>query len=94
MGGRPVEHRLSRRTLLLTVGAASLTACSPANGAKPSESPTKPPPGDTPWIVWQLTGGQEMAGVRALRPPRLVVFGDGETFVVAVFWSWLVLFVL
>jgi hypothetical protein len=79
VGGGPVRHRLSRRTLLLTLGAVPLAACSPANGASPSESPTKPPTGDVPWIVWQLTGGREMAGVRALRPARLVVFGDGET---------------
>jgi hypothetical protein len=78
-----VDHRLSRRTLLLdaalVLAAAATASCTPANGANPTPSATAAPPDGAPVVSWTLTGGFTMAGVLALRPPRLVVYGDGET---------------
>jgi hypothetical protein len=73
---------LSRRAVLaqavVVLAAAATGACSPANGADPAEPPTQAPPPDRPIASWSLSGGFTMAGVRALRPPRLVIYSDGE----------------
>jgi hypothetical protein len=74
---------LSRRTVLAqavaVLAAAATSACTPARGASPAGTPTQAPPPDRPIASWSLTGGFMMAGVRALRPPRLVIYSDGET---------------
>jgi hypothetical protein len=73
---------LSRRLVLAqavaVLAAAATGACTPANGANPTDAPTQAPPPDRPIASWALTGGFTMAGVRALRPPRLVIYSDGE----------------
>jgi hypothetical protein len=75
---------LSRRTALAQAVAVVLVAagaggCTPASGASPTQSPTQTPPPDKPVVSWTVTGGFTIAGVAALRPPRLVVYSDGET---------------
>jgi hypothetical protein len=73
---------LSRRSVLaqavVVLAAAATGACTPASGANPTGAPTQAPPPDRPIASWSLTGGFTMAGVRALRPPRLVIYSDGE----------------
>jgi hypothetical protein len=62
--------------------------CTPASGASPAASPTAdPPPGGAPVAFWSLSGGFTMAGLIALRPPRLVIYSDGETIVDAAYKS-------
>ncbi len=74
---------LSRRSVLAqavaVLAAAATGACARANGAGPADEPTQAPPPDRPIASWSLTGGLTLAGVRALRPPRLVIYSDGET---------------
>src|SRR5262249_53755444 len=73
---------LSRRSVLAqavaVVAAAATGACTPASGASPIDKPTQAPPSDRPIASWTLTGGFTTAGVRALRPPRVVIYSDGE----------------
>jgi hypothetical protein len=60
------------------LAAAATGACTAASGANPTDTPTQAPPPDRPIASWSLTGGFTMAGVQALRPPRLVIYSDGE----------------
>jgi hypothetical protein len=80
---------LSRCGLLaqaaVVLATVTIVGCTPANGASPSAEPTQAPPADRPIAAWTLTGGFTMAGVQALRPPRLVVYSDGETIADAVY---------
>ncbi|GAA2634816.1 hypothetical protein GCM10010399_79380 [Dactylosporangium fulvum] len=77
-----MDHRLSRRGLFAGAGAslvaAALGGCDNTPLVTPTAAPTVRPPANTPLAVWELTGGLNGAGMRALRAPRLVVFGDGE----------------
>jgi hypothetical protein len=85
-----VPDRLTRRSLFVYAAVALAAAgCTPANGANPSSSPTPPvpPPDGAPLASWVLTGGFTMAGLLALRPPRLVVYSDGETIADAAYKS-------
>jgi hypothetical protein len=49
--------------------------------------PTPAPPGGAPVASWLLTGGFTMPGMQALRPPRLVIYADGETIADAAYRS-------
>lgn len=77
----PLSRRygLSRRSTL--IGAALLllavTGCDPALGATPTNTSTPTPPAGTPLAVWSQDGDFDSAGLRALRPPTLVIYGDG-----------------
>jgi hypothetical protein len=64
---------LAALTVLLAGGCA-------ANGTVgPSTSQSQIAPGSDPVASWRLTGGYTLAGVLTLRPPRLVVYPDGQT---------------
>ena len=82
---------LSRRALLaqaaVVLATVATVGCRPANGASPRADPTQAPPADRPIASWTLTGGFTMAGVQALRPPRLVVYSDGEVIADAAYRS-------
>ncbi|WP_432836298.1 hypothetical protein [Dactylosporangium sp. CA-092794] len=87
-GGEPVHLRLTRRGLLAGVlASAALSACDSAPAAAPSPTPSLVPPEDVPLAVWELTGGLTAPGIAALRPPRLVVYGDGDTIADAAYLS-------
>ncbi|GAA4247735.1 hypothetical protein GCM10022255_024780 [Dactylosporangium darangshiense] len=86
--GGPVDHRLTRRGLLAGVlAAAALAACDDVPGVTPTPEPSFDPPGDAPLATWELTGGFTAAGIAALRPPRLVVYGDGDAIADAAYRS-------
>jgi hypothetical protein len=73
---------MRRRALLagvLTGGVALVTGCSRPSQAHPSPSPSLGPPDGAPVASWALTGGYTTPEKAALRPPRLVVYADGET---------------
>ncbi|MDG6104542.1 hypothetical protein Daura_08210 [Dactylosporangium aurantiacum] len=85
-----MDHRLSRRGLF--VGSAALLAsalggCEGTPLAAPTSAPTLRPPDGTPLAVWELTGGLVGTAMLALRPPRLVVFGDGDAIADAAYRS-------
>jgi hypothetical protein len=84
-----VPDRLTRRSLFACAAVVLAAAgCTPANGANASPSPTTdPPPDGEPLASWALSGGFTMAGLIALRPPRLVVYGDGATIADAAYKS-------
>lgn len=70
---------MRRRTLLLSTAAlAAASGCSHSGGTQPSSSALPATPGSEPVITWALTGGYPSTGRLALRPPRLVVYPDGE----------------
>jgi hypothetical protein len=77
-----VDHRLSRRGLFVGSAAALLASalggCDGTPLAAPTDAPTMRPPDGTPLAAWELTGGLVGTAMLALRPPRLVVFGDGD----------------
>jgi hypothetical protein len=86
-----VDHRLSRRGLFAGSAAALLASvlggCDGTPLTTPSEAPTLRPPDGTPLAVWELTGGLVGTAMLALRPPRLVVFGDGDAIADAAYRS-------
>ncbi|MEV6932747.1 hypothetical protein AB0M46_50785 [Dactylosporangium sp. NPDC051485] len=83
-----MDLRLTRRGLLAGVlAAATVSACSSAPGATPAPTISFDPPGDAPLAVWELTGGLNAPGMAALRPPRLVIYGDGEAIADATYRS-------
>ncbi|MEV8512900.1 hypothetical protein [Dactylosporangium sp. NPDC051484] len=87
-GGEPVDVRLTRRGLLVGIlTTATLSACESAPGVTPTPTPSFDLPGDAPVAAWELTGGLSAAGIAALRPPRLVVYGDGDAIADAAYRS-------
>lgn len=85
-----MNHRLSRRGLLVGSAALLASALSGCDGTPlttPSESPTIRPPEGTPLAVWELTGGLVGTAMLALRAPRLVIFGDGDAIADAAYRS-------
>jgi hypothetical protein len=87
-GGEPVHHRLTRRGLLTgALAAAALAGCEGAPGVSATPTPSFDPPDDVALAVWELTGGFTAAGIAALRPPRLVVYGDGDAIADAAYRS-------
>ncbi|MFG2036900.1 hypothetical protein [Dactylosporangium sp. NPDC048998] len=84
-----MDLRLTRRGLLAGVlTTATLSACESAPSVMPTTpTPSFDPPGDAPVAVWELTGGLSAAGTAALRPPRLVVYGDGDAIADAAYRS-------
>jgi hypothetical protein len=87
-GGGPVDHRLTRRGLLAgLLAAATLSACDGTPGVTPTPTASFDPPQDAALATWDLTGGLTTSGVAALRPPRLVVYGDGDVIADATYRS-------
>lgn len=87
-GGGPVDLRLNRRGVLAGILAtATLSACGRARAFTPAPTPSLYPPDNVPLAVWELTGGPADAGIAALRPPRLVVYGDGDAIADATYRS-------
>ncbi|MGI5244626.1 hypothetical protein [Dactylosporangium sp. CA-139066] len=83
-----MDHRLTRRGLLAgTLATFALSACDDAPGAVPTPTPSFDPPADQALATWELTGGYTLPGLSALRPPRLVVYGDGDTIADAAYRS-------
>lgn len=86
-----MDHRLSRRGLIVGSAAALLASalggCEGTPLAAPTGAPTLRPPDGTPLAVWELTGGLVGTAMLALRPPRLVVFGDGDAIADAAYRS-------
>ncbi|WP_432986899.1 hypothetical protein [Dactylosporangium sp. CA-233914] len=83
-----MHHRLSRRGLLTGLfAAAALAACDDTPGITATPAPSFDPPQDEPVATWELTGGLTAAGIAALRPPRLVVYGDGDAIADATYRS-------
>ncbi|MER7002717.1 hypothetical protein ABT297_06685 [Dactylosporangium sp. NPDC000555] len=83
-----MDLRLTRRGLLAAVLAtATLSACDSPPGATSTPTPSFNPPGDAPVAVWELTGGLSAAGIAALRPPRLAIYGDGDAIADATYRS-------
>ncbi|WP_433216548.1 hypothetical protein ACQP00_08010 [Dactylosporangium sp. CS-047395] len=83
-----MDHRLTRRGLLAgLLAAAALAACDDAPGVTPAPTDSFDPPQDQPLATWELTGGLTAAGMAALRPPRLVVYGDGDAIADATYRS-------
>ena len=86
-----MDHRLSRRGLFVGSAAALLASalggCDGTPLATPTDAPTMRPPDGTPLAVWELTGGLVGTAMLALRPPRLVVFGDGDAIADAAYRS-------
>jgi hypothetical protein len=86
-----VDHRLSRRGLFVGSAAALLASalggCDGTPLTTPTNAPTMRPPDGTPLAVWELTGGFVGTAMIALRPPRLVVFGDGDAIADAAYRS-------
>lgn len=72
---------MRRRTLLLAAAAATLATAACGQAEPTTSTPSRQPvaTGAGPVASWQLTGGYSAAGVLALRPPRLVVYPDGQT---------------
>jgi hypothetical protein len=86
-----VDHRLSRRGLFVgsatALLASALGGCDGTPLTTPTEAPTLRPPDGTPLAVWEVTGGLVGTALLALRPPRLVVFGDGDAIADAAYRS-------
>ncbi|MEU7874243.1 hypothetical protein [Dactylosporangium sp. NPDC049140] len=83
-----MDHGLTRRGLLAgLLAAATVTACDSAPSASPAPTDSFNPPQDQPLATWELTGGLTAAGIAALRPPRLVVYGDGDAIADATYHS-------
>ncbi|GAA3267430.1 hypothetical protein Dvina_08780 [Dactylosporangium vinaceum] len=83
-----MDHRLTRRGMLAgLLAAAALTACDGTPGVAPSPTPSFDPPQDEPIAIWELTGGLTAPGIAALRPPRLVIYGDGDAIADATYRS-------
>ncbi|MFI5907327.1 hypothetical protein [Dactylosporangium sp. NPDC051541] len=83
-----MDHRLTRRSLLAgLLAAATLSACDGTPGVTPTPTQSFDPPQDEPIATWELTGGLTAPGIAALRPPRLVVYGDGDAIADATYRS-------
>jgi hypothetical protein len=83
-----MDHGLTRRGLLAgLLAAATLSACDGTPGVTPTPAASFDPPQDEPVATWELTGGLTSAGIAALRPPRLVVYGDGDVIADATYRS-------
>nr|BFE62691.1 hypothetical protein GCM10020063_072170 [Dactylosporangium thailandense] len=83
-----MDHRMTRRGLLAGFfAAATLSACDGAPLVTPTPTTSFNPPQDQPIATWELTGGFTAAGIAALRPPRLVVYGDGDAIADATYRS-------
>jgi hypothetical protein len=79
---------MRRRTLLLSTAAlAAASGCSHSGGTQPASSPQPRTTGSEPVITWALTEGYTSAGRRALRPPRLVIYPDGQVIADATYRS-------
>ncbi|GAA3187766.1 hypothetical protein ACFO1B_10945 [Dactylosporangium siamense] len=86
-----MDHRLSRRGLVVGSAAALLASalggCDGTPLTTPTEAPTMRPPDGTPLAVWELTSELVGTAMLALRAPRLVVFGDGDAIADAAYRS-------
>ncbi|WP_327582306.1 hypothetical protein OHA25_41130 [Nonomuraea sp. NBC_00507] len=74
---------MRRRSLALILAVVLMSAACGQDGNPAASGPpaTVEPDGDRPVAVWRLEGGFLPPGLLAIRPPRVVVYGDGRAIV-------------